>query len=207
MNKLIKLDDLEYPVSIAEFKRRHKNVSFPAQIPFGDYGYAVVFPVARPTAGRLHRAMEGPPALASTGVYEQTYTVVDAVAGMSGTELGALLSSIKDSKLKAVRDLSSEKSTGNLFLDGLEFRTDNKVLAEITAATSMIGRNPTETIDFKGVAGWSVATKAVLEGMQDAIWVQRKSVRAAQRSHEDAINALTSPEDADNYDTSIGWPS
>ncbi len=204
MNKLIKLDDLEYPVTITEFKARHK-ASFPSQIPFEDFGYAVVFAAPKPATTPLQRAIEGPPVLTELGTYAQTYTVVDITTGMSQDELDALAAQLKDQKIRALAPLSAEKSTGTLTIGSLEFRTNDKVLAEITAAISLMGRNPAESIDFKGVGGWGVATKAVLEAMQDATWGQRKAASATQRRHEEALHSLVTPQEIVDYDTTTGW--
>lgn len=74
---LIKIDTGEYPVSLQAFKERHPNVSFPAQIPFADFGYAVVFETPRPAYDPLTQtAAETAPALTDKGHWEQTWQIV-----------------------------------------------------------------------------------------------------------------------------------
>ncbi|MDO8552006.1 MAG: hypothetical protein Q7S01_00575 [bacterium] len=76
MPNLIKLDTLEYPVSVEEFKRRFPNTSFPAQIPFADFGYAVVFSTPQPVHDAASQSVkEIAPALTHKGTWEQRWKV------------------------------------------------------------------------------------------------------------------------------------
>ena len=74
---LIKLDTMEYPVSVQEFKRRFKNVSFPVQIPFEDFDYAVVFDVPQPAHTHYQYCREVAPELSVLGKYQQVWEIVD----------------------------------------------------------------------------------------------------------------------------------
>ncbi len=89
MANLIKIDTGEYPVSVQEFKARHPNTSFPVQIPFGSFGYAVVFDYPRPSHTRLQKLVELAPEYIG-GHYEQRWEVVD----LTGEELAAALAQI-----------------------------------------------------------------------------------------------------------------
>ena len=60
---LIKTDTQEYPVTLQDFFARHRNVSFPAEIPFEDFGYAQVVATPQPEVDFYHAAHELPPAL------------------------------------------------------------------------------------------------------------------------------------------------
>lgn len=86
MTKLIKVDTLEYPVSITEFKARHSNVAFPIQIPFSDFGYEVVFPVPKPTVADFDQSVEGVPNLNGLAKYEQTWVTVDKFSDTTDEE-------------------------------------------------------------------------------------------------------------------------
>ena len=78
MANLIKLDTLEYPVSVEEFKRRFPNTSFPVQIPFEDFGYAVVFPTPQPAHdATAQKVREIAPVLTHKGTYEQRWTITE----------------------------------------------------------------------------------------------------------------------------------
>lgn len=74
---LIKIDTQEYPVTMQDFFARHRNVSFPAEIPFEDYGYAKVVTVPQPRRFDFyHAAHELPPALVD-GAWTQQWEVVE----------------------------------------------------------------------------------------------------------------------------------
>ena len=81
MANLIKLGTKEYPVSAEEFKRRFPNTSFPTQIPFADFGYAVVFPAPQPAYDATTQTIrEIAPVLTHKGTYEQVWEIV-AIGG------------------------------------------------------------------------------------------------------------------------------
>ena len=73
---LIKIDIQEYPVTLQEFFARHRNVSFPAEIPFDDFGYAQVVTVPQPEVDFYHSAHELPPALVD-GAWTQQWEIVE----------------------------------------------------------------------------------------------------------------------------------
>ena len=76
MANLIKLDTQEYPVSVEEFRRRFPNTSFSAQIPFADFGYAVVFPAPQPECdATTETAREIAPVLTHKGTWQQVWIV------------------------------------------------------------------------------------------------------------------------------------
>lgn len=116
---------------------------------------------------------------------------------------------LTDAKINKVIDLATKSTslaTEDLTTGGVTFTADNKSVADITTALSVMGRNPTDTIDFRGVNGWAVATKAALENMQNAVWQRRKAVNANTKAHEDAIALLTTPQSVVDYDITTGWP-
>ena len=73
---LIKIDTQEYPVSLQEFFSRHKNISFPAAIPFEDFGYAQVVATPQPEVDFYHAAHELPPALVDDA-WEQQWEIIE----------------------------------------------------------------------------------------------------------------------------------
>ena len=74
---LIKIDTREYPVTEYEFFARHKNVSFPADIPYSDFGYAQVVNTPAPTTDFFHSPRELPPVLTDKGHWEQQWEVIE----------------------------------------------------------------------------------------------------------------------------------
>lgn len=104
MANLIKLDTKEYPVSIATFKERFKQTSFPKVIPFESFGYAVVFDVPQPAHTRLQRAKELPPEISKKGTWQQVWIVVDLRDEMTPEEYEKFLKSLADQDAKAASD-------------------------------------------------------------------------------------------------------
>jgi len=205
MTKLIKIETLEYPVTLREFKQRHNNVSFPAQIPFAEFGYAVVFDTPKPATSRIEQAVEEDPNLTGLGTWEKVYTVVDITVGLDTEELAALTGTIQAERGRELMVLSDSHSNEDLTVDGFTFTTDNESVADITTALSVMGRNPNDSIDFRGKSGWALANKASLQGMQNAVWVRRKAVNANTKTHEDAITLLTTVQEVVDYDITTGW--
>ena len=113
----------------------------------------------------------------------------------------------KTEKLEELGSMAKEKSDGGIVSGGRSVGSDDDAVARITSSLSVMGRNPTEEIDFLFQNGWGVAKKPDLEAMQDAIWALRKSVSANHRAHYVAIDALLTEQGVMDYDIGTGWPS
>ena len=85
---LIKIDTQEYPVSLQEFFSQHKNISFPAEIPFEDFGYAQVVATPQPEVDFYHAAHELPPAVVE-GVWTQQWEVVEVTRTLEVARAGS----------------------------------------------------------------------------------------------------------------------
>ena len=77
MAQLRKQDTGEYPVTIEEFKRRFRNVSFGIKIPFAEFGYDVVFDAPKPTPSETQGVRELPPIKTVKGHWEQRWEVFE----------------------------------------------------------------------------------------------------------------------------------
>ena len=130
-----------------------------------------------------------------------THTVVELTA----QEITDNLNAAKASKIVTLESKALGVQLEDLTAGSVTFTTDAESISEITTSLSIMGRNPTETIDFKGKSGWAVANKAALEAMQDAVWVKRKATNANEKLHDDAINALTTVQAINDYDIQTGW--
>ena len=117
----------------------------------------------------------------------------------------SILPDIKQDKINDLITLSSTSAAEDLTVDGVTFTTDNESVADITTALSVMGRNPNDSIDFRGKSGWALANKASLQGMQNAVWARRKAVNANTKAHEDAITLLTTAQEVLDYDITTGW--
>jgi len=112
MPNLIKIDTQEYPVSLREFRERFKNTSFPVQIPFADFGYAVVFDVPQPIHTRLQRAKELAPEISPLGKYQQVWEVVNLQDEMIPEDYQALLDrfAVEDAAAAAAAAVTAQRA-------------------------------------------------------------------------------------------------
>ena len=93
-------------------------------------------------------------------VPNKTVIVTHEVVTLTAQEITTNLDSAKAIRIAEIVAKTKEVSTEDLTVGGVIFTTDNESIADITSALSLMGRSPTETIDFKGVNGWSNANKA-----------------------------------------------
>ena len=84
MPNLIKIDTQEYPVSLREFRERFKNTSFPVQIPFADFGYAVVFDVPQPAHTHYQYCREIAPEISVKGAWQQVWEIMEMTQEQKG---------------------------------------------------------------------------------------------------------------------------
>ena len=206
MTKLIKVDTQEYPISIAEFKRRHPNTSFPVQISFVNYGYAVVFDTPKPVTTRIEQAVEGVPNLTGLGTYEKTYTVQDTTTSMSAEDLATLTDTLKEQVKVSVTSKRYEVETGGLTLyDGTEISTDKLAQSMLSGAYSNVTRNPTKMLDWKGANGWVTISKAQLDTITDVVGDHVQAAFSNERAHHEAVDLLGTVQEVVDYDITVGW--
>ncbi len=136
-----------------------------------------------------------------------TYEVDEATKTINKVYVvsGKPLDDVKAKKLEELAAKAFEVEIQGVTVGSDEIGTDRESVGRVTGALSLMGRNPTATTDFKTKGGWAVANKAALEAIQDAIWSHVKGVAANEKSHYDAINALTTAQEVVDYDISAGW--
>ena len=116
------------------------------------------------------------------------------------------LTRIKNYKLTQLDEKALEVEVQGVNVGGMEIATDRESIARITSALSLMGRNPTESIDFEAKNGWNNANKAGLEVIQDSCWTHIKSINANKKLHSDYINdPLRTIQDVIDYDINTGW--
>ncbi len=62
-------------------------------------------------------------------------------------------------------------------------------------------------VDFKAASGWVSLTLDELRGIASAIARHVQACFSAERAHHEAIEALTTPAQAQEYDVRTGWPA
>lgn len=101
-----------------------------------------------------------------------------------------------------VTALRWQRETGGLMMGGVRVLTG--VEDQNRIASALIGAPA--TLDFKAESGWVTLTLAELQGIAAAITAHVQACFTAERTHHEAINALTDVADAQVYDVTTGWP-
>ncbi len=131
--------------------------------------------------------------------------ITHSIVALTPQELADNLSNAKANKQEDLAVKAESVNNEGVTVNGLDIDSDHKTIGDITSSLSLIGRNPTEEINFKANNGWGIANKATLEAMQDVLWTHRKSTNANHKLHYDVIEALTTPSSVETYDFSGGW--
>ncbi len=133
MANLIKLDDKEYPVSTTEFLNRYSDLAFPVQVPYGDYGYAVVFPAPTPSYDPIAQYIrEIAPVLTEKGHWEQQYEIKELEPEQIAANQAAAKEQAKTVAVAQIQALQS-KALRALIEDAPGKQWLNKYRADITA--------------------------------------------------------------------------
>src|SRR5690606_10901894 len=76
----------------------------------------------------------------------------------------------------------------------------------IDTAITCMERYELESVDFKSAAGWVTLTLQQLRDIGQAITLHVQACFAAERAHKEAIDALQTIQDCEEYDVAAGWP-
>ena len=95
-----------------------------------------------------------------------------------------------------------EHETGGINVGGVRVLTGTEDQNRI--ASALIGAPA--TLDFKAESGWVTLTLAELQGIAAAITAHVQACFSAERIHHEAIDALETLEEVQEYDIETGWP-
>ena len=95
-----------------------------------------------------------------------------------------------------------EHETGGINVGGVRVLTGTEDQSRI--ASALIGAPA--TLDFKAESGWVTLTLAELQGIAAAITAHVQACFSAERIHHEAIDALETLEEVQEYDIETGWP-
>ena len=99
-------------------------------------------------------------------------------------------------------ELRWEHETGGINVGGVRVLTGTEDQNRI--ASALIGAPA--TLDFKAESGWVTLTLAELQGIAAAITAHVQACFSAERIHHEAIDALETLEEVQEYDIETGWP-
>lgn len=136
---LIKIDTQEYPVTLQDFFSRHRHISFPAEIPFEDFGYAQVVTVPQPEVDFYHAAHELPPALVDEA-WTQQWEVVEVtrtpeeVAAKQRADILAQITALESQQTpRMLREAALDINGGKELLAGINAQIET-LRAQLPAA-------------------------------------------------------------------------
>lgn len=136
---LVKIDTQEYPVTVQEFFSRHKNISFPVEIPFEDFGYAQVVSVSPPEVDFYHAAHELPPALVGDAWTQQWEAVEvqrtpEEIAAKQRADILAQITALESQQTpRMLREAALDINGGKELLAGINAQID-ALRAQLLAA-------------------------------------------------------------------------
>lgn len=99
-----------------------------------------------------------------------------------------------------------QHETGGLTLGGVHVATGLADQNRIASVLSAMQVAQLDGVDFKAESGWVYLTAAELQGVVAAITAHVQACFTAERTHHEAINALSTAGDAQTYDVTLGWP-
>lgn len=184
----------------------YPHTSFPARLVesvLSDHGFFPEHPTERPTGDVV---TEGEPELRSDGKWYQTWVVRD----FTPDEQQQRFEGEKSALLQAATDMRWEVMTGGMTLPGgIEVGTtidDQNRITSVVANAELAGLTDSDEVDFKAASGWVRVTIAEIKTIAGAIGQHVQACYSAERTHHDAIEALTTREQIRDYDISVGWP-
>ena len=114
----------------------------------------------------------------------------------------ATLDEAKQQLREQATELRWQHETGGITVGGVRVLTGTEDQNRI--ASALIGAPA--TLDFKAESGWATLTLEQLQGIAAAITAHVQACFSAERIHHEAIDALETLEEVQEYDIETGWP-
>lgn len=96
--------------------------------------------------------------------------------------------------------------TGGIYIGDVHVGTGLDDQNRLSGVLGAIALGGLESVDFKAANGWTQLTAPELQGIAMAISQHVQACFTAERAHHEEIDALTTVEDAEVYDVTLGWP-
>ena len=139
--------------------------------------------------------------------YITTMTASGAVIQeLAPTPIIYTLETAKAQRLNELAAYRYTKETAGITLNGAGIKTDLESQAKISGAWSAAQMNPAILIDWKGENGWIQIDAATITAIAMAVANHVQACFSNERIHAEAIGALETAEDVQNYDFTTGWP-
>ena len=199
----LQIDTQRYPLEIPDIIAAHPECSFPIPFELPD-GYAEVHATARPEHNpATHRIEEIAPELQGDR-WVQRWRAVK----LKAAESAELLAAQKAGLVQAATAKRWAIETGGVtFPDGTRVASTTEDQNRITTVIANAALAGVSSVDFKAASGWVSLTLAELQGVAAAIALHVQACFSAERTHHEAIEALTTLAQAQAYDIHGGWPA
>lgn len=100
--------------------------------------------------------------------------------------------------------------TGGIDIGGVSVGTtidDQNRITSVVANAALTGLTDADEVNFKASSGWVRVTIGQIKAMAGAIGQHVQACYTAERTHHEAIDLLSTPEQMNTYDVNSGWPS
>lgn len=186
---------VEYPIH--DIRRACPNISFPA-----DLSKVTEFP-----NGYVHVVESTPEPRKFAVPVEKTPAFIDGQWVQQWELQDIPLEEAKARLKEAATAKRWDVETGGITLqNGISVLTGIDDQDRINAVITNMERYELESVDFKAASGWVTLTLQQLRDIGHAITLHVQACFTAERAHHEAIEALESIEDAEDYDLDSGWP-
>lgn len=119
------------------------------------------------------------------------------------TEKG--LEEVRATKLKKLGKKRYEVETAGVLLGDSTILTDRESQAQITGAYNAARNGLLTTLNFKASTGWITLTAVEMEAIGQAVYSHVQNCFNIEKTHYEAIMALTTSQEVAEYDINAGW--
>lgn len=99
--------------------------------------------------------------------------------------------------------------TGGMEVGGVQVGTtidDQNRITSVVANAALAGLTDVDEVDFKATSGWVRISIAQIKAIAGAIGQFVQACYTAERAHHEAIAALSTRQQLEDYDVDDGWP-
>lgn len=125
--------------------------------------------------------------------------------GVEVAEPPVTLSAAKKKKLADLAAYRYQRETGGLSVNGMSILTDRESQAQLTSAYVSLKFGLKSSIDWKGTNGWTSLTLAEIEPIAQLVLHHVQNGFTMEKIHSEAINNLTTVEEVNAYDITVGF--
>lgn len=200
-------------VSLVQFKSLYPNTSFPrdpANIPFEDYGCALVQDTDRPEATELQRVVEGAPELVD-GVWRQTWEVVDRyeTVGAAAEAMCHRVDALRDEKLRSGYTFThTDNADYTLQTRGEEDRVNWLGVLSAAQAYVMAGAGDVQTMSIRTQENDTLALSCNdLQTLMLNTLNWQSLIYGAAWQHKDTLRGYTLMSEVAAHDITADWPA